>query len=67
MAFITTVHTDKQGLTALLAGVLGVNQQQCNPHKLALVFQELPDLMESPTLRPKQSLATELISRSVKV
>lgn len=62
MAFITTVHTDKQGLTtpialvklstlaAFLAGVLGIHQQQRNPRKLALVCQKRPELMESPMM-----------------
>jgi hypothetical protein len=62
MAFITTVHTDKQGLTtsiapvnlstlaAFLAGVQGVNQQQRNPRQLALVCQKRPELMENPMM-----------------
>jgi hypothetical protein len=59
MALKATVHTDKDGLTApiafvnlptlaaFLAGMPGVNQQQWNPRKQALVFQELPQLVES--------------------
>jgi hypothetical protein len=60
MTFITTVHTDKQGLTApialvnlsilaaFLAGMFRVNRGHQNPGKLALVIQELPELVESP-------------------
>jgi hypothetical protein len=58
MAFITTVHTGKQGLTtpiafvnlstlaAFLAGCLGQPAQR-NSRKQALILQELPELVES--------------------
>ena len=62
MAFKTTLHAHKQGLTApiarvnmstvslaaFLAGVHGVNLHEWDPNKQALVFQELPQLVESP-------------------
>ena len=60
MALKATVYTHKEGLTApiafvnlptlaaFLAGVLGINQLYRDTSKQALVFQELPQLVESP-------------------
>ena len=60
MAFKATVHTNKEVLTtpiafvnlptlaAFLTGVMGVNQQEGDASKLALVLQELPQLVERP-------------------